>query len=270
MEQTQDPVIEGLKARIRELQQKTIESMRVVNSMNKDRNEPPSYQDTELTHSEAKGSIAIKPDQYYGQKIHSAMREFLSQRKVAGLGPATLSEIYKALCDGGLKFETENEDNRKTNMRFLLRKNSSIFHRLPDKIHFALREWYPNIKADETDDDDKKPKKKKTKSKAKAVKIPSAASVGKDPPVPPKKDKAPEASLTQEEAVRAALVATDGEFKRQDIVDWIEEKHPAIHAGQKKQSIFAMLGKLKDEIETVKKGKGAEPSIYRRISSGKA
>jgi hypothetical protein len=267
MDQVSDPVREGLKSHIRELEQRALELKRAVNSLDREKGEPPSYQDNELKLSEVGGSLMMKKDEFYGQKIHTAMRHYLTKRKAANLGPATLSEIYQAMCDGGLKFETENEENRKTNMRFLLRKNTSIFHRLPDKQHFALTEWYPGIKDDQGENNGKK-----SRSKRKRAKPAKAEAKAKPEAVPAEKSGAAPASekkVTQEQAVRAALDAVKGDFKRQDIVEWIGKRYPLINAEQKRDSIFAMLGKLKDEIEIVTQGKGAEPSIYRKIGKAK-
>jgi len=268
MDQTEDQLRSGLKARIRELEQRALELKRAVNALDKERGEPVTFRDGDLALSETGGALVINKDQYYGQKIHSAMRQYLSQRKTAGLGPAALPEIYKALCDGGMKFETENEENRKANMRFLLRKNSAIFHRLPDKIHFALVEWYPGIKEEQPDGDRKKSRSKaRRKSKSpkpenpKEGSKPNAKSAVKNVP----KSNGADVKVTQEQAVREALEAVTGEFKKQDIVDWIDSKHPDINAPKKRTSIFAMLGKLKDEIEIAKPGKGAEPSTYRKL-----
>lgn len=274
MDQEKDAVVPGLLALIRDLDQRSTELKRAVNAINRERGEALTFQNGELAGSDAIGSLSMKTDQFYGQKIHTAMRQYLVMRKSANLGPATLPEIYKALCDGGLKFETENEDNRKANLRFLLRKNTSIFHRLPDKIHFGLAEWYPSVAKDnDAESDTKKRKRRGARSKPRSAKnkskrgpadapVATASKKGKD-----KQDVPETEGVTQEQAVREAVAATVGEFKRQDIVDWIEAKYPAVQAQEKRTSIFAMLGKLGNEIELVTKGKGAEPSIYRKATA---
>src|SRR2546423_5606438 len=272
MEQAEDPLRVGLKSRMRDLELRALELKRAANALERKRGEPVTYQDDALAMAEPGGSLVIKKDQYYGQKIHSAMRQYLAQRKAANMGPATLAEIYKALCDGGMKFETENEDNRKANMRFLLRKNSSIFHRLPDKVNFALVEWYPGIKEEQPDGPDKRPRSR-GKRKSKSSKTKAAKRISKPSERPAEKASANptngDAKVTQEQAVRAAINAVAGEFKKQDVVDWIEKKYPGVNATQKRESIFAMLGKLKDEIEVARPGKGAEPSTYRRVTKAK-
>jgi hypothetical protein len=277
-EQTPSPVIAGLVSHISEIENRALQMKRVVNSLNKERGEPPMYRDEELTVSEVGGSLTIKKDQFYRQKIHTAMRQYLVMRKAAGLGPATLAEIYKAVCEGGMEFETENEENRKTNMRSLLRKNTSIFHRLPDKVHFGLADWY-GVKEDDSEEAPKKTAKKAKRSKSKsqkssgvnskAARVESTETKG-NKNKPDANDVSHKKLVTQEQAVREALNSIDGNFKRQEVIDWIIEHHPEVHASEKRSSIFAMLSKLGDEIETVTKAKGAEPATYRKKATVKS
>jgi hypothetical protein len=232
-----------------------------------------SYQDGDLAATTSGGSFSIRPDHFYRQKIHTAMRQYLSMRKQAGMGPATLPEIYSGLCEGGLKFETDNEENRKTNMRSLLRKNTSIFHRMPDKVHFALAEWY-GVNDEDDEENEKKLRKKGRRSKSKRDKKNANKPAKNEAVIDAGKSGTPRRadavgptagkSVTQEQAVRAALDGINGTFKRQEVVDWIDKQYPAVHAAQKRSSIFAMLSKLGDEIETVTEAKGSEPAVYRR------
>jgi hypothetical protein len=67
-------------------------------------------------------------------------------RRAANLGPATPRDIYEALVKGGLKFDTTVVANAITGVRGTLRKNSSIFHKLPNG-EYGLLSWYPRAKA---------------------------------------------------------------------------------------------------------------------------
>lgn len=89
---------------------------------------------------------AIRPDQWYGQNMSKAIREYLEMRRAADQGPATVNEIFDALMQGGFNFEAKNDENAKRSLRISLTKNTSIFHRLPDRKHYGLVEWYPDIK----------------------------------------------------------------------------------------------------------------------------
>jgi hypothetical protein len=123
---------------------------------------------TDLTDGDRKRSLgALRADQFYGRVLTTAAREYLEMRNSANLGPATPREIFSALSDGGFKFETKNEDNAITNIRATLRKNSSIFHRLPNN-EYGLLSWYPNAKAVREDEEDEPVRKTPRGSSARA------------------------------------------------------------------------------------------------------
>ena len=93
-------------------------------------------------------SAALNGDEYYSKKASTAVRMVLEARKARGSGPATSGEIYDALLAGGYKFDAKNEANAKNSLRVTLSKNSSIFHRLPNK-KVGLTKWY-NVKPAKT------------------------------------------------------------------------------------------------------------------------
>jgi hypothetical protein len=64
MPEANDPVIAGLKSHIGELEQRTLELKRAVNSLNKERGEPLSYQSSELVLTNPNGGLTIKTDQF--------------------------------------------------------------------------------------------------------------------------------------------------------------------------------------------------------------
>jgi hypothetical protein len=82
---------------------------------------------------------SIRADQFYGKVMTTAAREYLEMRKSAG--PATPREVYDALVSGGLQFDTNNELHRLAGLRAVLRKNSGIFHKLPNG-QYGLTSWY--------------------------------------------------------------------------------------------------------------------------------
>src|SRR6266571_1547810 len=88
---------------------------------------------------------AIRSDQFYGQTLTAAIRNYLERRKASALGAASVTEIYKAIKAGGYKFETNNDENQRISVGNALRKTSSIFHRLPNG-YFGLLAWYPSAK----------------------------------------------------------------------------------------------------------------------------
>jgi hypothetical protein len=87
----------------------------------------------------------IRPDQFYGQPLASAVRVILEMRKQQNLGAATNNEIYDALIAGGYTFNTKSDDVARASLRNSLSKNTVTFHKLPNG-RFGLLSWYPNAK----------------------------------------------------------------------------------------------------------------------------
>ena len=126
----------------------------------------------------AGGSIsALRADQFYGQTLTAAIRTYLEQRKSAQLGAANLAEIYAAIRDGGFKFESKNEENAKISVGNTLRKNTPVFHRLPNG-QYGLLAWYPSAKA--KPEPDSTPKKE-IKKEGHATPTPAAAATTDSP-----------------------------------------------------------------------------------------
>lgn len=87
----------------------------------------------------------IKPDQYYGKPLATAVREYLEWRRARKQGPATVSEIHEALAKGGYPFETKDSLNAKRGLRVSLTKNAVVFHKLPNGS-WGLLDWYPEAR----------------------------------------------------------------------------------------------------------------------------
>src|SRR6185312_7462803 len=100
--------------------------------------------------AESGGVSALRADLFYGMPLTAAIRSYLELRKASHLGAATVVEIYRAIRDGGYKFDTKNEDNARIGVGNALRKTSSIFHRLPNG-QYGLLSWYPSAKAPSSD-----------------------------------------------------------------------------------------------------------------------
>ena len=95
---------------------------------------------------------SIRPDSFYGKVLNTAAREYLDMRKSANLGPATPREVHEALVKGGYASDAKDEVTATTIVRNTLRKNSSVFHRLPNGT-YGLLSWYPNAKLQRDDED---------------------------------------------------------------------------------------------------------------------
>jgi hypothetical protein len=137
------PAIEALQRELADFERKVAETKTTINRLCQAAGEETPYPDVEAA---TKPTIAaIRPDTFYGKAITTAAREYLEMRRAANLGPATPREVYDALVRGGYRFATKDETNAIIGVRATLRKNSSIFHRLPNG-EYGLLSWYPNAK----------------------------------------------------------------------------------------------------------------------------
>src|SRR5947207_6083622 len=143
--------IEVLKQRIRSKEEDLVRLKRTVNEMCADAGEAPPYV---ISSIEGIGNVSsLRRDQFYGETISAAAKSYLEMRKAAGLGAASVNEIYSALKTGGFKFEAKDDVNGKNGLRISLRKNSSLFHRLPEG-DYGLIAWYPNAKPPKDDEEE--------------------------------------------------------------------------------------------------------------------
>jgi hypothetical protein len=89
----------------------------------------------------------LRRDTFYGKKQMTAIRELLEMRRASGEGPATPKEVVAALKAGGYKFEAKSDDIALIGVRALMRKATTVFHKLPGTSAYGLTSWYPNAKA---------------------------------------------------------------------------------------------------------------------------
>ena len=207
---------------------------------------------------EANGSIGtIRPDQYYGQPLTAAIRNYLEQRKASGLGAAALNEIYSAIRDGGYKFETKNEDIAQISVGNTLRKSSSIFHRLPNG-QYGLLTWYPSAKAKPEDE----PTAKKKIKKARTI-VDKVTSKSEAPEVTPANDAPPatEGTVTNSE-VRGVILEQKGPFQASTIEAAVKAKFPKKSIPGTKISTVIFILKAKNLIKEVSPRNGAKKAVY--------
>jgi hypothetical protein len=151
--------INDLVAKIEERMKPILEDKRIVNKLCSHAGIAPRYPDVES--EGARGSLAIRRDQFHKKPLATAVREYLEQRGRSdrgGLGAATVNEIFDALISGGYKPETDDEENAKRGLRIALTKNSVTFYRVPGGA-YGLLEWYPNAKPQTAED--QPPKRKR-------------------------------------------------------------------------------------------------------------
>jgi len=196
--------------------------------------------------SESAGSSAVmRSDQFYGQTLTAAIRNYLEIRKSGNLGPASPIEIYSAIADGGYKFGTDNLENAKISVSNAIRKSSSIFHRLPNG-KYGLLSWYPSAKAVPTPDDVRV--KSKTKKREKIDRERTIAPGG--------------AEMVTNKDVREVILAQTGEFTNIEIVTLVKNKFPSKTLAADKVSTGLHNLKAKGLIKVVTERSGKKGAVF--------
>ncbi len=140
-----DQTIADLQRLLREQEEQVRGTKRTINSLLQMAGREPAYAESEISGTE-RSIYNIPADKWYGQPLATAIREYLTMRRSAGQGPATVTEIHEALAQGGFAFDAKNDDYAKRGLRSSLTKNPVTFHRLPDGKRFGLTEWYPKAR----------------------------------------------------------------------------------------------------------------------------
>lgn len=159
------PAIAALQEDLKELEKRAREIKSAINTLCKHAGAKEMF--VLEDDSSSVGTIAsIRADTFYGKTISTAAREYLEMRRNANLGPATTREIFESMVKGGFQFETANDTNSMISLGSTLRKNSKMFHRLPNG-QFGLLSWYPNAKSERAsrDNDDGHDENKSAASK---------------------------------------------------------------------------------------------------------
>src|SRR6266850_4266874 len=193
--------IEVLNGKVRTKEEEANKLKKLVNELCAEAGVDPHYPDI----PEAGGLSTIRADQFYGQTLTAAIRNYLERRKASNLGAASVVDIFKAVKDGGYKFDTNNEDNAKISVSNTLRKSSSVFHRLPNG-QYGLLSWYPTARAPK-EDEAKRPKRTNKKNRQE-----SSATNGES------------ADLVTKEDVRDVILSQVGEFQISDTENAIKTK----------------------------------------------
>jgi hypothetical protein len=130
--------VEDMLGIIRDKEAELRELKRAANTFLKAMGEEPAFTLEEWTGRE--GARTVKPDQFFGRPLATAVREFLDFKGQA----ASVEEIVDALEAGGFDFKT-NPENRHRNVAISLAKNTPVFVKLPNGT-FGLRNMYPDLK----------------------------------------------------------------------------------------------------------------------------
>lgn len=206
--------IATLRTELQKQEQAVRETKRVINKLSVLDGDAMPFPDAE-TDSGLQATLgAMRRDEFYGQPLATAIRKYLEMRRASGQGPASVNDMYAALCQGGFKFETKNEDNAKRGLYISLAKNAVVFHKLPGGTNeaavFGLTEWYPGAKTAE------KPGKSARKTRRRAADIPKTKKAKGGPALLPPGDgekhatspgKKPEKGASHEEGKGAGSAA---------------------------------------------------------------
>ena len=137
MREEMKPAIDALLIDLADQEKQVIETKLLINRLCTRSGMEPMFPDA----AAASGSGAvgsIRPDSFYGKVLSTAAREYLEMRRSANLGPATPRDVYEALAKGGYASNAKEETTQIVMVRDTLRKNSSIFHRLPNGTYGLL------------------------------------------------------------------------------------------------------------------------------------
>lgn len=235
--------IEVLAGKVALKEEEANKLKKLVNELCAEIGEPLRY--AHIAESGA-GISSIRSDQFYGQPITAAIRDYLKLRESAKLGAASINEIYAAIKEGGFKWDTKNEMNAKIGVSNTLRKSSSIFHKLPNG-RYGLLAWYPSAKSNGESAQAKKAEK--------AEKPANGAGIKAYPP----KDKANQ--VTQKD-IREVVLATTGEFEGNQIEKAVREKFPGKEIYKTK--VPSVIFNLKEAglIRLVSPKIGSKPAVY--------
>src|SRR5437773_2529987 len=103
--------VDTLIERAEELERDLLDTKRMVNQLlTKVLHEPARYTLEPDPAEAAPVHGNWRVDEFYGLPLSSAVKRILLSRKAAGLGAATVAEIYAAMTAGGYNFETKDEE----------------------------------------------------------------------------------------------------------------------------------------------------------------
>jgi hypothetical protein len=151
-----NPAIAALENRLAEHERKASELRNAINLLYQESGQQQKYPEGSANSGGGGGGpmlTQIKRDSFYGKKQMTAVREYLEMRRAQGNGPATPREIHDALKAGGYSFATKSDHVALVTLRALLRKATTVFHKLPGTGTYGLSAWYPDAKATKADSD---------------------------------------------------------------------------------------------------------------------
>lgn len=240
------PAIEALQKDLSDLERQVSETKQVINRLCSRAGMEPLY--PEATQQATSTIASVRPDSFYGKPITTAAREFLEMRRNASLGPATPREIYEALSKGGYTFETKDETTAIISVRGTIRKNSSIFHRLPNGT-YGLLSWYPNARPQRDEDEEEAKPSRAAKSRHASARKPAAKAKSNGAGhASQRKSNSPEDSGSKAERIRQELKAflAAGPKTRVEILDRLKAMNLMGYEKNPVANLSAYLSRWRD------------------------
>jgi hypothetical protein len=133
--------VDSLYAELENLNKRVSEVKKNINSLSALMGKEQPFADSEL--SSIGNSTNIRPDQFFGKGLATAVKEYLKMRNQA----VPAKEIYEALKSGGFEFTGSKAENIQIrNLTISLSKNSNDFVYVKSSNAYGLWEFYPDKK----------------------------------------------------------------------------------------------------------------------------
>ena len=107
---------------------------------------PPKFNLDDSSPDSAGGALTnlsgrVRPDQFYGKPLSTAVREALNMLRAAGRAPASVDTIYDLLSEGGYHFDARSRDAGIQGLSVSIGKNSALFVKLKNGL-IGVTDWY--------------------------------------------------------------------------------------------------------------------------------
>jgi len=135
--------IADIESKISEHEREIIKYRSTVNSLCVMAGMEPKYDISAepLAGVASRGTLNVKPDQYYGKPLSTAVREVLNMLRAAERAPASVETIYDYLCEGGYHFDAKSRDAGIQSLSISIGKNSALFVKLKNGL-IGVTDWY--------------------------------------------------------------------------------------------------------------------------------
>jgi len=144
MSQHLEKAIEGVYEELAKIEEKAKELKKTINTLSAMAGKSQPFGDVEV--SATYGTLSLRPDQFFGKGLSTAVKEFLRLKGRA----CTAQEIFEALKVGGYEFPVEwKEKFMLKNLSISLGKNRVDFVPVPSSTGegaYGLWEFYPEKK----------------------------------------------------------------------------------------------------------------------------